>query len=245
MIYGVFLCGGLVAPFVIGLGYVWVDTFSPQHVAYSILNEIPVSAIMAAAMMGAYLLMDRKAPPRPSVILILILMMAGWVTYTSETVAVAPEFGWAKWDWAIKTIGFAAFMPFLFRSRVQIEAFLQVYIFSAAIQIVPYGITRDRRRHGGPDRALVAPPYRDPAAHQAGELHVFRLGGGCGQREHRHIRAHWAGCHRDRCHRIVAAVPQQGSLCDIRRYRGRHGCLRRDPARFGMAGTHVHPDPLP
>jgi probable O-glycosylation ligase (exosortase A-associated) len=140
MIYGVFLCGGLVAPFVIGLGYVWVDTFSPQHVAYSILNEIPVSAIMAAAMMGAYLLMDRKAPPRPSVILILILMMAGWVTYTSETVAVAPEFGWAKWDWAIKTIGFAAFMPFLFRSRVQIEAFLQVYIFSAAIQIVPYGI---------------------------------------------------------------------------------------------------------
>jgi probable O-glycosylation ligase (exosortase A-associated) len=140
MIYGVFLFGGIVAPFVIGLGYVWVDTFSPQHVAYSILNQIPVSAIMAAAAVGAYLLMDRKAPPRPGVIMVLILAMAAWVTYTSETVAVAPEFGWAKWDWAIKTIGFAAFMPFLFRSRVQIEAFLQVYIFSAAIQIVPYGI---------------------------------------------------------------------------------------------------------
>jgi probable O-glycosylation ligase (exosortase A-associated) len=140
MIYGMFLCGGLVAPFVIGLGYVWVDTFSPQRIAYSILNEIPVSAIMAAAAVGAYLLIDRKAPPRPGVILVLILAMAGWVTYTSETVLVAPEFGWAKWDWAIKTICFAAFMPFLFRSRVQIEAFLQVYIFSAAIQIVPYGI---------------------------------------------------------------------------------------------------------
>jgi probable O-glycosylation ligase (exosortase A-associated) len=140
MIYGMFLCGGLVAPFVIGLGYVWVDTFSPQRIAYSILNEIPVSAIMAAAAVGAYLLMDRKAPPRPNMILVLILAMAGWVTYTSETVLLVPEFGWAKWDWAIKTICFAAFMPFLFRSRVQIEAFLQVYIFSAAIQIVPYGI---------------------------------------------------------------------------------------------------------
>jgi probable O-glycosylation ligase (exosortase A-associated) len=140
MIYGVFLCGGLVAPFVIGLGYVWVDTFSPQHVAYSLLNEIPVSAIMAAAAIGSYLLIDRKAPPRPGLIMVLVVMMACWVTYTSETVAVVPEFCWSKWDWAIKTIGFAVFMPFLFRSRVQIEAFLQVYIFSAAIQIVPYGV---------------------------------------------------------------------------------------------------------
>jgi probable O-glycosylation ligase (exosortase A-associated) len=140
MIYGMFLCGGIVAPFVIGLGYVWVDTFSPQRIAYSFLNEIPVSAIMAVAAAGAYLLIDRKAPPRPNMILVLILAMAGWVTYTSETVLLVPEFGWAKWDWAIKTICFAAFMPFLFRSRVQIEAFLQVYIFSAAIQIVPYGI---------------------------------------------------------------------------------------------------------
>ncbi len=139
MIYGVFLCAGLVAPFALGLGYVWVDTFSPQHVAYSILTDIPVSAIMAVATIAAYLLMDRKSPPRPTMIMVLIVIEGLWVTYTTQFEAVAPEWAWMKWDWAIKTIGFAAFMPYLFRSRVQIEAFLQVYVFAAAIQTLPYG----------------------------------------------------------------------------------------------------------
>ncbi len=30
LVYGVFLFGGFVAPFTMGLGYVWVDTFTPQ-----------------------------------------------------------------------------------------------------------------------------------------------------------------------------------------------------------------------
>ncbi len=139
MIYGVFLCGGLVAPFALGLGYVWVDTFSPQHVAYSILTEIPVSAIMAVATIGAYLLLDRKSPPRPNMVMLLIVAEGLWVTYTTQFEAVAPEWAWSKYDWAIKTIGSAAFMPYLFRSRVQIEAFLQIYVFAAAIQTLPYG----------------------------------------------------------------------------------------------------------
>ena len=139
MVYAVFLCGGLVAPFVVGLGYVWIDTFTPQKIAYSILTEIPVSLIMAVAAVSAYLLFDRRNPPRPTLIMILILLMGAWVTFTTIECAVAPEFAWPKWNWAIKTIGFAAFMPFMFRSRVQIESFLQVYVFSSAIQIVPYG----------------------------------------------------------------------------------------------------------
>ena len=140
MIYGMFLFGGLVAPFALGLGYVWVDTFTPQRVAYSILTDLPVSAIMGAAMFGAYLLIDRKYPPRPTLIMVLIVVFGCWVTFTTLTCAVAPEVAWPKWNWAIKTLCFAAFMPFLFRSRIQIEAFLQVYLFSAAIQIIPYGV---------------------------------------------------------------------------------------------------------
>jgi probable O-glycosylation ligase (exosortase A-associated) len=138
-VYGLFLCSGLVAPFVLGLGYVWVDTFAPQQVSYSILTAVPVSAIMAVAAIGAYLLMDRRAPPRPTLIMVLLVLTAIWVTYTTIACAVSPESAWPKWNWAIKTIGFSAFMPFLFRSRVQIEAFLQIYIFSAAGQIIPYG----------------------------------------------------------------------------------------------------------
>lgn len=139
LIYGAFLCGGLVAPFVLGLGYVWVDTFTPQSIAYSLLTEFPVSLVMGGAALLAYLIEDRKAPPRFYAVTVLILAMALWVTFTTFNAPVAPELARQKWDWAVKTILFSAFMPFLFRSRVQIEAFLLVYVFSLMGQLLPFG----------------------------------------------------------------------------------------------------------
>jgi probable O-glycosylation ligase (exosortase A-associated) len=138
LVYGAFLCGGLIAPFAAGLGYVWVDTFTPQYVAYSILTEIPVSVIMAVAAIGGYILMDRRSPPRPNIIMILTILMGLWVTFTTAELAVVPASAWEKWNWAIKTIAFSLFMPALFRSRIQIESFLQIYLFSLAAQFLPY-----------------------------------------------------------------------------------------------------------
>jgi probable O-glycosylation ligase (exosortase A-associated) len=138
LIYGAFLCSGLVAPFALGLGYVWVDTFSPQAVVYSILTEFPVSMVMAVATLVAYVFADRKSPPGVNGITLLVLAMAAWVTFTTMHDPVAPEAAWFKWNWAIKTIIFSAFMPFLFRSRVQIEAFLLIYIFSNMGQLLPF-----------------------------------------------------------------------------------------------------------
>jgi len=126
------------APFVATLGYVWVDTFQPQEVAYIILNQVPVALIMAAAALGSYLLVDRRSPPRLSVETILQLAMAVWVTLTM-TWAEAPDSGWGKWDWAFKTLLFAAFVPYVIRSRVQIEAFAQTYVFSLAANFLPFG----------------------------------------------------------------------------------------------------------
>ena len=54
--------------------------------------------------------------------------------------AVAPVSAWEKWDWAFKTIMFSAFIPLVFRSKIQIEAFLAIYIFAAAVHIVPVGL---------------------------------------------------------------------------------------------------------
>jgi probable O-glycosylation ligase (exosortase A-associated) len=138
LVYGVFVFAGVVAPFAFGLGYVWVDNFTPQKVAYSILTELPVSQIMAVGCVGAYVLVDRRAPPRPNVVSALGLLMLAWITYTTFALAVAPEFAYAKWDWASKTVIFSLFMPFLFRSRTQIEAFLQVYVFSLGAQFLPF-----------------------------------------------------------------------------------------------------------
>lgn len=138
LVYGVFLFGGLVAPFAMGLGYIWVDTFSPQKVAYSIVNEFPVSEVMAVAAILAYLLLDRKSPPGLNLVSGLVVAMAAWVTFTTLNDPVRPVDAFGKWDWAIKTIVFSAFMPAMFRSRVQIEAFLQIYIFSLAGQFLPF-----------------------------------------------------------------------------------------------------------
>jgi probable O-glycosylation ligase (exosortase A-associated) len=121
------------------LGYVWVDTFRPQDVAWFILNELPVALIMGGGAFLSYFAMDRRSPPplmTPSVIQV---MMAVWMTATLLW-AELPDRAWVKWDWAFKAMMFAAFVPLVIRSRVQIEAFVQVWVFSLAANFVPFGL---------------------------------------------------------------------------------------------------------
>jgi probable O-glycosylation ligase (exosortase A-associated) len=65
--------------------------------------------------------------------------MAVWITLTMVW-AEAPAAGWGKWDWAFKSIVFSAFIPLVIRSRVQIEAFAQAYVFSLAANFIPFGL---------------------------------------------------------------------------------------------------------
>jgi len=138
-LYTSFLGLSVNAPFVATLGYVRVDTFQPQYVAYIVLNQFPVAFIMAAVALATYLLLDRRSPPRLSLETILQLAMAAWMTLTLLW-AEAPDAAWGKWDWALKTALFAAFVPYVIRSRVQIEAFAQTYVFSLAANFVPFGL---------------------------------------------------------------------------------------------------------
>jgi putative inorganic carbon (hco3(-)) transporter len=139
VLYAAFLGLGVSAPFVATLGYVWVDTFRPQNVAYIGLNQMPVALIMAVAAVGSYLLLDRRSPPRLHIETILQLGLAAWVTVTLQWAEV-PDAAWGKWDWAVKTLLFAAFVPYVIRSRVQIEAFVQIYVLSLAANFVPFGL---------------------------------------------------------------------------------------------------------
>jgi putative inorganic carbon (HCO3(-)) transporter len=133
-----FLAFGLISPFFLSLGYVWVDTFYPQFVARGMLGSVPVSFIMGAAAVGSYLLMDRRSPPRLGLLFALYLALAAWITLTT-TWAVLPGPAWSKWDVSFKTLAFAAFIPFVIRSRIQIEAFVQVLLFSTAAHLLPWG----------------------------------------------------------------------------------------------------------
>ena len=139
MVFVAFIGIGATTPFVLTLGYVWVDTFRPQDVAYIVLNQLPVSLIMGVGAFGSYFLMDRRSPPPLTLQSVLQIAMLVWCTVTM-TWAVAPTEGWEKWDWAFKSMLFSAFVPLVIRSRVQIEAFAQTYVFSLAANFLPFGV---------------------------------------------------------------------------------------------------------
>jgi putative inorganic carbon (HCO3(-)) transporter len=138
-VYVSFLGLSINAPFVATLGYVWVDTFQPQEVAFVVLNQLPVAMIMGIVALGTYLLFDRRSPPPLTMQTALQAGMAVWISATMIWAQV-PGPAWEKWDWAFKTIAFATFIPFVIRSRVQIEAFAQTYVFSLAANFVPFGL---------------------------------------------------------------------------------------------------------
>jgi probable O-glycosylation ligase (exosortase A-associated) len=138
-LYVAFIGLGTTAPFVLALGYVWVDTFQPQNVTYVILNQLPVALIMGAASVTGYFALDRRSPPPLSLESVLQVLLTVWVTVTLAG-AVAGDFAWDKWNWAFKTLAFAAFLPLVIRSRVQIEAFAATYVFSLAANFVPFGL---------------------------------------------------------------------------------------------------------
>jgi probable O-glycosylation ligase (exosortase A-associated) len=132
------LAGGFLTPFVSTLGYVWIDSFYPQYLS-DILKGVPVAAVMGAGALLTYVLMDRRSAPRIGMYMILCGALAVWMTATL-TWAVRPNSAWLKWDWASKAVLFAGFLPFVIRSRVQLEALLQTHMLASAMHLIAVGI---------------------------------------------------------------------------------------------------------
>jgi len=151
-IYLSFFVLGRNAPFALALGYVWVDTFNPQSMAYIVLPQIPVSLIMALATIASYLIFERQKP-RITLTSILLLLFAVWVTMTTALWAEVPDSAWEKWNFAFKMLCFAAFLPSVFRTRIQIEALLQIYLLSISVHFIPVGL-KTMVSGGGYGRAL-------------------------------------------------------------------------------------------
>ena len=138
-VFAVFMVAGIYAPFAAALGFIWVDMVRPQQLAYSIINNQPLSFIVAVATLLLFFAKDRKSPPKFGPLLALIALLIVWVTFTSA-VAPVPEYAWSKWDWASKVLIFALLIPYIFRSRVQIEAFLLVFVFSSGTLLFSAGV---------------------------------------------------------------------------------------------------------
>ncbi|HYZ22787.1 MAG TPA: putative O-glycosylation ligase, exosortase A system-associated [Rhodopila sp.] len=135
-----FFAAGFNAPFALTLGYVWVDGANPQALSYGsgLLPMLPISMIIGACAIGFYVLMDRRYPPPFNLGIGIIVLFAVWATIVT-CFAEVPAQAWIKWNVAIKTLLFSAFLPFVIRSRIQIEAFLLIFVLSTAVFFMPVG----------------------------------------------------------------------------------------------------------
>ncbi|MDE2198624.1 MAG: O-antigen ligase family protein [Rhodospirillales bacterium] len=138
LVYLSFFVVGITAPFVISLGYVWGDIFYPQEMS-TLVAMFSSSLVMGIGALLAYLAADNRARPRLSMQAFLTILFAAWITL-SLTWAVVPGLAYDKWTWAVKAVLVSAFIPFVFRSRVQIEAFLLVVLFALCFHMVPRGL---------------------------------------------------------------------------------------------------------
>jgi probable O-glycosylation ligase (exosortase A-associated) len=137
-VFAALMFAGFSTAFAAALGFVWVDIVRPQHLAYSIIKGMPLSFIAALVTLALFVLKDRKSPPKFGPVLVLIALFTLWVTFTT-TLSAFPVQAWDKWDWASKVLIFAVVIPYIFRSRVQIEAFILIFVFAASTILIPAG----------------------------------------------------------------------------------------------------------
>jgi probable O-glycosylation ligase (exosortase A-associated) len=134
------LSAGFLAPFIMTLAYVWVDIFTPQLVSDGTLSGLPVAFLFGAMAVLTYFVKDRRDPPRFNSVLMFQIALAIWITFTTFVVARNADIAYDRWTLVIKVVLFSAFIPFAIRTRVQIEAFVLVYVLSIAAHIMPWGV---------------------------------------------------------------------------------------------------------
>ena len=130
---------GLRRPFLLVLGYVYVDIVSPQRLTYLLLNTVPISLVMVLLAVGGWALFDDKRDIRiaPRQLLMLALLIyCGISTQNADF----PLYAAAKWGWVWKALAFAIFLPLTLRTRLRIEALTVFMVVSAASIIIVGGI---------------------------------------------------------------------------------------------------------
>jgi probable O-glycosylation ligase (exosortase A-associated) len=130
---------GFRRPFLLVLGYVYVDIVSPQRLTYLLLNSVPISLIMVLFAVGGWALFDDKKGTRivPRQILMLLLLIYCGITTTQADFPIEAA---QKWDWVWKALAFGIFLPLTLRTRLRIEGLTLFMILSAASIIIVGGI---------------------------------------------------------------------------------------------------------
>lgn len=139
LVYSAMLVLGFNASFIFVMAYVWVDIFTPQHIAFSIISSVPVSLILGLCVFIAFFRLPKDPFVKARGITWVTLMFGIWMTLTLIW-AELPGPALGKWDWAFKSVMFSILVPFFLRSRVHIEAMLWTIVISGIAHCIPFGI---------------------------------------------------------------------------------------------------------
>ena len=130
---------GFRRPFLLVLGYVYVDIVSPQRLTYLLLNSVPISLIMVLFAVAGWALFDDKRDTRVvprQFLMAMLLIYCGLTTTQADFPIEAAQ----KWDWVWKALAFAIFLPLTLRTRLRIEALALFMVLCAASIIIVGGI---------------------------------------------------------------------------------------------------------
>lgn len=130
---------GLRAPFVLLLGYVWVDIYTPQLVSYGLLRSIPVSQVIGIA---AFISLVFNPPPIRLIgnrTIFFMFIFGCWMSLTLLWAAV-PDAAFEKWNWALKNVWVACLVPLFIRGRIELEALIWTIVLAGMVHCIPYGL---------------------------------------------------------------------------------------------------------
>ncbi len=136
----IFIILGFSRAYIFALGYIWVDLTKPQNLAYSIINNQPLSFVISVFVVASLFFAKRKEKVNINITSILLVLFMVWITATTSGWAVLPDDAWLKWNSAVKSVFFGFLIPYIFRTRLEIEAMLQIVTISIATYYIPDGV---------------------------------------------------------------------------------------------------------
>ncbi len=141
LILCVFSFIGLKRPYVAYCCVIFVDILKPQNLSFSILANKPLSLIVTTIFFLSIILNFKEIKlPRIRSITILTVIFMLWLTLTTFY-AEFQFLAWHKYDYSIKTIFFAIFIPFVINSKVKFQFLLMTIVIAVSYYFIVGGMT--------------------------------------------------------------------------------------------------------
>ena len=128
---------GLSRPYIALSGVIWIDTLRPQNLSFGFLAGKPLSLFITALFFMSLALNFKDGFRKPIVKLptFLLFVFMIWITITTYH-AQFPASAWFKYDFSIKTMILASFIPFVIHKKNHLQTLLAILTVAIAYYLL-------------------------------------------------------------------------------------------------------------